>query len=260
MNTQAIRAQMPTLVTGHVPRNIRTFKFNIFDGQPKTSALGFHIDPQPFEGKVIAKTDDAVVVKKGRAEFAVLDLALVSEVPSIGAKVRVEPYARRRFDGRRADTPEERTEVTADGHRFTVKSVLLGAAPAKLPIPEPQCYELQELIRQLEQLPAPDGFRCVTHLLVDAGARDFTWVDPAPDDIIATPPAISFNVATSKVEGRVNVLYDRGGDVYVVELQRGEEVIERVDPVYFDTLGETLERLIDDGTWRQIRVVALSSR
>jgi hypothetical protein len=58
MDTQAIRAQMPTLVRGHVPSNIRTFKFNIFDGQPKVSTLGFHIDPKPFEGKVIATTDE----------------------------------------------------------------------------------------------------------------------------------------------------------------------------------------------------------
>lgn len=44
MDTQAIRAQMPTLVVGHVPSNVRSFKFNIFDGQPKVSTLGFHID------------------------------------------------------------------------------------------------------------------------------------------------------------------------------------------------------------------------
>ncbi|MBN9463787.1 MAG: GTPase, partial [Burkholderiales bacterium] len=56
MDTQAIRAQMPTLVRGHVPSNVRTFKFNIFDGQPKVSTLGFHVDPKPFEGKVIATT------------------------------------------------------------------------------------------------------------------------------------------------------------------------------------------------------------
>ncbi|MBN0350884.1 GTPase, partial [Pseudomonas aeruginosa] len=49
MDTQAIRAQMPTLVVGHVPSNVRSFKFNIFDGQPKVSTLGFHIDPKPFE-------------------------------------------------------------------------------------------------------------------------------------------------------------------------------------------------------------------
>ncbi len=260
MNTQAIREQLPTLVNDHIPRNVSRFSFNIFDGVPKKSALGFHIDPDPFEGKVVAKTDDAVVVKKGRAEFAVLDLALVSEVPLVGAKVRVEPYARRRFDGLRADTPEERTEVGSDGHRYTVKSVLLGAAPAKLPIPEPKCYQLQELIRQLEELPAPDGFRRITHLLVDAGARDFTWVDPTPANIIATPPAIGFTVATSKFQGQVTVLYDRGFDAYAIETRRDGELVERVELVFFDMLGETLERLIDDGTWRQIRVKVLSGR
>ena len=82
---------MPTLVVGHVPSNVRSFKFNIFDGQPKVSTLGFHIDPKPFEGKVIATTDEAIVVKTGRAEFAVLDRTLVTEVPDEGAKVQVEP-------------------------------------------------------------------------------------------------------------------------------------------------------------------------
>ena len=260
MDTQAIRAQMPTLVRGHVPSNVRSFKFNIFDGQPKVSTLGFHVDPKPFEGKVIATTDEAIVVKTGRAEFAVLDKALVTDVPDEGAKVQVEPYARRRFDGLRADTPEESTEFTAGGQAYTVKRFILGSAPAKLPIAEPQCPELQELIHQLEQLPAPDGFRRITHLLVDAGARDFTVVDPSPSNIIATPPAIGFTVASAKFQGRVTVLYERGLDTYAVELHREGELVERVDEVFFDTLGQTLERLIDDGTWRLIRVQRLSGR
>ena len=260
MDTQAIRAQMPTLVRGHVPSNVRSFKFNIFDGQPKVSTLGFHVDPKPFEGKVIATTDEAIVVKTGRAEFAVLDKALVTDVPDEGAKVQVEPYARRRFDGLRADTPEESTEFTADGQPYTVKRLILGSAPAKLPIPEPQCPELQELIHQLEQLPAPDGFRRITHLLVDAGARDFTVVDPSPSNIIATPPAIGFTVASAKFQGRVTVLYERGLDTYAVELHREGELVERVDEVFFDTLGQVLERLIDDGSWRLIRIQRLSGR
>ena len=260
MNTQTIRAQMPSLVSGHVPRNIRTFTFNIFDGQPKVSALGFHIDPKPFEGRVIATTDEAIVIKTGRAEFAVLDRELVTEVPDEGAKVQVQPYARRRFDGLRADTPEEKTQYTGDGRPYGVTTHILGSAPAKLPIPQPRCPELQELINQLEQLPAPDGFRRVTHLLVDAGARDFTWVDPLPDDIIKTPPAISFTVVTSKFEGEVTVRYERGDDLYAVELRRDGELLERVDEVFFDMLSETLERLIDDGSWRQIQIKVLPDR
>lgn len=259
MDTQGIRAQLPTLVRGHVPSNVRSFKFNIFDGQPKVSTLGFHIDPKPFEGKVIAKTDEAIVVKTGRAEFAILDRSLVTEEPDEGAKVQVEPYARRRFDGLRADTPEESTEFTADGQSYTVKRYVLGSALAKLPIPEPRCSELQALIQQLEQMPAPDGFRRITHMLVDAGARDFTWVDPLPDDI-ATPPAIGFTVSSAKFQGHVTVLYERGDDLYAVELRRDGELVERVDEVFFDTLGETLEQLIDDGNWRLIRVHCLSGR
>lgn len=258
MDTQSIRAQMPKLVLGHVPSNVRSFKFNIFDGQPKVSTLGFHIDPKPFDGKVIAKTDEALVLKTGRAEFAVLDRALVTDLPDEGAKVHVEPYARRRFDGQRADSPEEETAFTSDGQPYTVKRLILGAAPAKLPIPAPACPELQELIQQLERLPAPDGFRRVTHLLVDAGARDFTWVDPLPKDIISAPPAISFTVTTAKFQGRVTVLYERGPDLYAVELHRDGELVERVDELFFDTLGEALDRLIDDGSWRLIRVQRLS--
>ena len=148
--------------------------------------------------------------------------------------------------------------MASDGTLYAVKTHILGSAPAKLPAPELRCPELQELVHQLEQLPAPDGFRRITHLLVDAKARDFTWVDPLPNNIIETPPAISFTVSTEKFQGRVTVLYDRAGDHYAVELRHADELIQRVDEVYFDMLGGTLEHLIDDGHWRQIQVEILS--
>ncbi|MDR0576069.1 MAG: hypothetical protein LBI87_00645, partial [Candidatus Accumulibacter sp.] len=192
------------------------------------------------------------LVKTGRTQFAVLDRTLVTETPNEGDKVRVEPYARRRFDGLRADTPEEQSRMDSSGKSYTVQIHMLGSAPVKLPIPEPCCPELRELIHQMEELPAPDGFRRITHLLVDAGARDFTWVDPLPDDILRTPPCISFTVDTGKFKGRVSVLYDRCLDFYAVELYRNGKLVERVDEVYFNTLGQTLERLIDDGRWKLI--------
>src|SRR3546814_2389408 len=73
-----------------------------------------------FDGKVVAANDDAIVVKLKPSEFAVLDPHLVTTVPSEGAKVHVQPYARRRFDGLRADTPEVITEKTADGVPYTI--------------------------------------------------------------------------------------------------------------------------------------------
>ena len=258
MDRSLIKSMMPSLVAGHVPRNVRSFKYRVFDDQPPSSTLGFAIDPQPFEGKVVAANDNVIVIKLKPSEFAVLDPKLVSNVPSEGTKVRVQPYARRRFDGLRADTPEVITEHTSDGVPYTVSRHILGSAPAKLPIPKPQCMELGQLIQQLEEMPAPDGFRRITHMLVDAGARDFTWVDPLPSKIIETPPAISFTVATAKFQGQVTLLYERADDLYAIELKRDGELVERVAEVFFDSLGETLERLIDDGSWRRIHVQCLS--
>ena len=260
MDRSLIKSLMPSLIAGHLPRNARRFKYRVFDGEPQTSALGFHVDPQPFDGKVVSITEDAIVVKVKRTEFAVLDPKLVTTVPAEGAKVHVRPYARRRFDGLRADTPEECTELAPDGRPYKVTRFVLGSAPAKLPIPEPRCMELGQLIQQLEEMPAPDGFRRITHMLVDAGACDFTWVDPKPSRIIETPPAIGFSVATEKFTGRVTILYDRAGDTYTVELHRGDEPVDRHTDVYFDMLGEVLERLIDDGRWRRIDVSVIGTK
>ncbi|MFW7348440.1 MAG: GTPase [Pigmentiphaga sp.] len=260
MDRSLIKTLMPSLVADHVPRNVKGIKYRVYDDQPQSSTLGFAIDPKPFDGKVVAANDDAIVVKIKPSEFAVLDPHLVTTVPSEGAKVHVVPYARRRFDGLRADTPEEVTETAPDGRPYTITRHILGSAPAKLPIPSPQCQELGELIQQLEELPAPDRFRRIAHMLVDAGARDFTWVDPEPAKIIDTPPAISFTVSTEKFAGRVTILYDRAGDSYAVELRRDGELVDRRDEVYFDSLGEVLERLIDDGRWRQIAVNVIDAK
>jgi hypothetical protein len=220
MDRSLIKSMMPSLVAGHVPRNVRSFKYRVFDDQPLSSTLGFAIDPQPFDGKVVAATDDAIVVKLKPSEFAVLDPSLVTTVPAEGAKVHVQPYARRRFDGLRADTPEghHREDFGRHAVHHHEAHPRLGAGQAAHS--QPQCMELGQLIEQLEEMPAPDRFRRITHMLVDAGARDFTWVDPTPSKIIETPPAISFTVSTAKFEGRVTILYDRGGDTYVVELHR----------------------------------------
>lgn len=260
MDRSLIKTLMPSLVAGHVPRNVRSFKYRVFDDQPQSSTLGFAIDPQPFDGKVVAANDNAIVVKLKPSEFAVLDPSLVTAIPSEGAKVHVQPYARRRFDGLRADTPEVIIETASDGSPYSVTRHILGSAPAKLPIPKPQCMELGQLIEQLEEMPAPDGFRKITHMLVDAGARDFSWVDPKPAKIIETPPALSFSVSTAKFEGRVTVLYDRAADTYVVELRRDDGQVDRHNEVYFDALGDVLERLIDDGRWRLIDVSVIDKK
>jgi len=260
MNHSLLESQLQTLVGPYLPRNARGFNYRVVDSLPQPSMLGIVFDPKPFDGKIVALTDEMIIVKTACTQFAVIDRSLASVVPDEGSKVFVRPYARRRFDGLRADTPEERTEIDSDGTPHTVSTHILGAAPAKLPVPKPQCLELAQLIEQMENLPAPDGFRKITHLLVDANARDFSVVDPKPADIIRTPPTIYFTVSTAKFAGQVSVLYDRGADVYVVELHQNGELVVRRDEVYFDDLGAVLADLIDDGTWRQIVVDVIDGK
>jgi hypothetical protein len=259
MDHEAIRAELPSLVIGHLPRNVRKFKFRIYDDKPPVSTLGFLVDPEPFEGTVIAITESAIIVKVDRAVFGVVDRRLASEIPRIGARVRVTPYARHHFDGTRVDAPTEERRHTSDGHAYAVRSVILGGAATRLPVSKPRCSELAALIEQIERMPAPDGFRRIAHLLADAGARDFTCVDPDEAAIIKTPPAIRFAVGTSKFSGQVTILYERGPDLYAVELHRDGELVDRVDEVFFDDLGHTLEQLIDDGHWRRIWIETIST-
>src|SRR3546814_2276832 len=126
MDHQAIRQQMPTWIAGQVPSNVRRCKFNIFDGIPRENMLGFRVEPSPFEGKVVAKTDEAIVVKTGRAEFAVLVRALITEVPEEGAKVEVIPNARRRFDRSEEHTSELQSLMRNSYSVFCLKKQTYG--------------------------------------------------------------------------------------------------------------------------------------
>jgi len=260
MNAAEIREMLPAIVRPHVPSNIRNFEYAIIDNQPKDNSLGFRSDPRPFEGKVIAYTDEAMIVKEGRKLFKVVDKAIASQCPPVGSKVEVIPYARKDFNGVRVDKPEEEVRTLPDGTQFRTKTVILGGRTLVLPLPKPKCLELEQMKEQLENLPAPDGFRRITHLLADAGARDFSMVDPSPKNIIATPPAIYCSVNTRKFKGDLGIIYDRGRDTYVLELKNGDEVVERIENVYFDDLGERLAELIDDGEWQIAQVNILPAK
>ena len=256
MDRNLLKSQLPTLLSPHIPKNVRRYTGSFFDGTFPRGVFGHYVDPQPFEGKIVVKTEDALIIKVKPSLFNIVDRQLTTNDFPEGTRVKVTPYARHRFDGLRADTPK-REICELDGVAYPIKTHVLGSAPAPLPVPKPRCPELAAMIECIETMPAPDGARHISHLLVDAGARDFSCVDPDPVDIFKTPPALRFSVTTEKFSGEVVVLYNRGPDLYAVELYQAGEQVEVVDEVYFDMLGETLERLIDDGKWRRIQVEAL---
>ncbi|NTV70052.1 MAG: GTPase [Azonexaceae bacterium] len=260
MNRETLRAGLTTLVAAAIPKNARQISCAYFDDQPQRNAFGLRVDPRPAEGRVVAITDEAFIIKTARTSFVAVDRVLATRCPSMGDKVRVTPYCRRDFFGERLDAPRQESWSGSDGQVHTMTVLTLGGKTACIPLPvTPTCPYLSDLKEQLENLPTPDGRRTIANMLVDANAHAIALVDPEDEMLFETPPEISFTVTTQKFAGRVAVVYDRGDDLYVVELRQGGTVVTRIEEVDFMSLAALLMDLIDDGRWRRIEVEILQA-
>jgi len=93
MNRSLLESQLQTLVGPYLPRNANGFKYRVIDALPQPSMWGIVFDPKPFDGKVVALTDEMIIVKTARTQFAVIDRSLASVVPDEGTKVFPTPAA-----------------------------------------------------------------------------------------------------------------------------------------------------------------------
>ncbi|WP_298435030.1 GTPase [Ottowia sp.] len=220
MNRDSLRASLPALVAHTIPKNARRIHCSYFDDMPQYNAFGMQIDPQPAEGRVVAHTDEAFIVKTDRTKFVAVDKQLATLSPAMDEKVRITPYARRNFVGERLDATKQEELTTADGQPYTVTRITIGGSPPRIPLASmPSCPYLADLVEQLEIMRTPDGWRTIAIMLVDAKAKDIEIIDPDEDSLFKTPPEISFAVDTGKFSGRIAVVYDRGYDLYSVELR-----------------------------------------
>lgn len=263
LDRDQVQSSLAQIIRPLIPRNCSRYQYRFCELLPQPNAFGFCSDPQPFTGKVVFINEVFILVKraKTRNEFVIVDTTYVDVMPELNDQVEITPYARHDFNGKRIDEPEKEIQTLADGTQYTVTKMVLGGKTTTLPLPiskeQLQSPELLALIEQLENLPAPDGFRLISHLLVDAGASDFTINDP--DTLNTdTPPSISFSVSNQKFQGKIAIVYDRGSDTYSLWLYpaTGNQPTE-IDNVYFDELGIRLAEAIDDFTWQVIRVKAL---
>lgn len=260
MDRTVIQNELKSIVASYLPDNCRQYKWGMCDNQPGETMFGVKRELPPFDGKVIHISQAAIYVKVKRNIFYAVDAGLVSMLPAVGDTVRVTSYARRHFDGTRLDAPRMETYTLPDGTTYQSKVMTIGHVKTELPVSHEKygCYELNELIEQLECLPAADGFRSISQMLCDAGAKAFEVIDSSPENIIKMPPRIRFSVDNHKHSGQVEVIYDRGMDTYRVELLCAEHVVESIRDVYFDDLGHVLGQLVDDGSWNQIGIEILA--
>jgi hypothetical protein len=258
LNFQYYKDNVMQLVVGKLPKNRKNYRLRVLDNSPLHGVFG-RVDPKPCEGKVVAKDEKAFILLD-KEVLCVIDRSLVTFDPEIGDKVRVNAYARRDFDGFCVTGSKPETYTDPDGTTGTrYRTILGGVHEVKLPVPKPECPELKDMIDLLETDILADGFRHITHMLVDAGARDFETIDPKPDDIFKTQPAVSFSVSTRKHCGRVRVFYNRGLDSYGIELLRDGETTYFDEYVLFVELGNLLYDLIDDGAWNRIDVELIAA-
>lgn len=257
---QAAAAHLKSIVGAHLPKRCVRYSWATICGDLNTTTLGFQVDERPADGRVVDVTPEWITLKTAQNQFAVIHTSVLKEPAGIdvGAKVRVVPYARRRFDGLPLGSPLP----SPAGAMFT--TIPLGERFSRLQIVKESLKSigLPQMIDQLEVLPA-DSRRTIAQALIDAGALDgpVEYVDPGEeDDIVAKPPSISFAVSTQRHRGRIQLVLDVASDTYIVRLQNeaGEVVQERTD-VYFDDLDEAMIGAIDDGEWQYAHVTILQA-
>lgn len=258
---QDARNWLKTVAHNHLSTRTRSYTYSVYTKEPTiSSSLGLQMDLSPQEGKVVEINDDWLLVKKGRAaEFFICARHLLEQTPDIGATVKITPYARRGFDGRRLDEP-----VVEDcGNGLVVRRFLLGATESPLPIDKAtlSCFQLKEMISQIEALKAPDGVRRLSQVLIDAGACNgpVSYLDPTDEDIIALAPKVRFRIESGKHQGYLDIEYDRGLDYYRVKLIEDISLntLKEIDDVDFTSLAEVVADLVDDGQWRMAKVEVL---
>lgn len=280
------RDWLKNVVGNHVGKNIRRYEFATYLGEVRHNSLGGVGYLQPIEGTVVDASDLFTLVKTSANKFCVILSSLLSAPVDIGAKVSVQFYNLRRFNGSLADGSED----PATGG---TRTVMLTGTETKFPVKwegrylgvdekfadvyrKIQNQYLRDLITQMEHIPVNGGMRRIVNVLVDAGARDLDFVDPPEEQSADTPPAIRVLVASMKFVGVVAVFYDRASDTYSIrvtptpaaELPQPHEpgsqadISERagkrvIDGVHFDELGDALQVLVDDEAWMQAKVTVV---
>ncbi len=128
------KKHLASIISQHVGKNVRTYKWSTLLGHGGTNLYGMSVDHKPITGKVVDVTSPWVVVKDAPTHFVMVHEALLRELPEVGTKVTVTPYARRKFDGTRLDAPEIEHRVDSDGKPYQVTKFTIGVGTTHLPV------------------------------------------------------------------------------------------------------------------------------
>ena len=265
-NSEHAKAWLKNNVLSLVPANSRRYTFGDVSLKLGTNMLGLPADLKSIEGTVIHRDDGFYVVKTGRAEFKFVDPSLLKQELDLDSKVRITPYARRRFNGTLLSDPEK---VEDTGTGFISRTYAIGVRHSVIPVAEPTTVYSQQMLELLHHGKCTDGVRVISNLLVDCNAKNFRLQEPPPVDEETgeslgpyVDPQIQFDCTTSKFTGEVTIGVDVAADVYYVDLKKPNaggflQSHAKCEQVYFDRMAEVLENLLCDGNWKFAKVEVL---
>lgn len=256
MNKTDAQKIIQSVASENLPSNTRRYKLTFLDSGLGENALGYSVDHQPVEGKIVYTDGEILVLKQGaKAIFTAVDYLILPESSmttlSVGDKVRITPYARRRFDGTFLYEPVKNADGSVIYH--------IGESVSHLPV-EKSTLSSQYLLDMIDLLERgkTSSYRTIAQVLIDAGATlEPLQVndDPDPENIIKNPPAITFRIQSAKLSGYLRVFYDRSMDYYGIHVLDGCGVIvDTVSDIDFTSMAGVIQDLVDDETWRIAKV------
>lgn len=247
--TQQFRNLMQTR-PWFVPKNLRNFKHSRIALGNNINAIGLPYDPNVAEGQIVHISDTLVVLKKLPSEYVIIDPALlpVGHAFSLRERVTLIPYARKSLeDFKRLDAPR------SNGRGFMVST--MGNIKTTIPGAPASGY-LADLVRQLEHLKMPDGYRTISNAFADWRAHDFVWVQNDQD----LDYRLCFEMSAPGYSGKVTIKYHRVPDTYSVITHGADDSIAFVQSCYFDDLGEAFATNAGDSdSWFRIHVTTAVS-
>lgn len=259
LNRQDVETTLTKLLARYIEKHGRLVDWSIFDCTAINNKRGIFIDPIPFVGKVVHYNEQMMIVKTKSTEYMAVALDYVTCRPKRGTKVLVTPYARRQFGGTRCDRYEAEIQGDNIKHYVITQEALYPMDPTYFPIDNLHSKSnlFKNLIKNMQTLFAHHGLRNLVHILVDANAKNFKFVDPVVN-YGGSYPYMECEVNTQKYKGLVKIwIYDNGHE-FGISFSNGNCVLGSENRIPFEQLGERLEERIDDGKWRKIKINILN--
>lgn len=242
----------------HVGKNCRKYSWGRLLFGLTVGSWGFTFDKDAFEGVLVEANDDFSLIKVSTNKFEVVDNNVCPGIKGIdfGSKVKITPYHRKRFNGSLLGTP------VSNGNGSSTWAV--GEDKSYLPFDKKlaKTLQLKEMLTQLEVLKKEGDYRTTVQMLIDAGANEsnFSVNNPEEDDIISSPPAVTFGIEVGEFKGSIEIAYDRASDDYTIrKFDVSGTVVRSQEMVYFDEVPQVVESFIDDDSIKFAKIEVIKA-